>query len=247
MGETATYLLPYPELDEPDDVPADVKQLAERLDILLPTFQEVVEYGQANGYTPLGPDGKVPAQYLPDVAPPQTFTVLQKSTRKDVANTTTKTDLFNGEMILPANSLTLTGRAYGVASGDFLNNTGSQRAENLSVTMGGQVWDGGTFNVASNQYRRNWRLTFEIARLNPTDTRFTGVFTMGPASLAPIGNGVIGDTSASGTASYFGPISQNVFSFDTTAPTTLAFLVGHPTASGSLSMRLDSVRIEIAS
>lgn len=41
MGTTATLALPYPELSEPADVPADIKQLADALDALGPGYVPV--------------------------------------------------------------------------------------------------------------------------------------------------------------------------------------------------------------
>lgn len=41
MGNTATLALPYPELAEPADVPADMKQLADALDTLAPGYAPV--------------------------------------------------------------------------------------------------------------------------------------------------------------------------------------------------------------
>jgi hypothetical protein len=68
MGQTPIYNLPYPILDDPDNVPADIKKLADRIEVVLPTFQAKSERAQANGYASLDASGKVPFSQLPDSA-----------------------------------------------------------------------------------------------------------------------------------------------------------------------------------
>jgi microcystin-dependent protein len=60
MGTTTKLGLPYPEGDEPDDVPLDVKELAERLDAIA---------GAASGLATLDAAGKVPAAQAPSSVP----------------------------------------------------------------------------------------------------------------------------------------------------------------------------------
>jgi hypothetical protein len=77
VGQTPTYLLPYPELADPDDVPADVKRLADRIEALLPGFQARIERAQPNGYASLDATGKVPAAQLPPITPTSTTRTVQ--------------------------------------------------------------------------------------------------------------------------------------------------------------------------
>lgn len=79
MGQTPTYLLPYPELADPDDVPADVKRLADRIEALLPGFQARSERAVANGYASLDATGKVPEAQLPPITPTSTTRSMQLS------------------------------------------------------------------------------------------------------------------------------------------------------------------------
>jgi hypothetical protein len=47
MGQTTAYQLPYPEATDPADVPLDMRELAERLDLLLPPLIHEVAADQA--------------------------------------------------------------------------------------------------------------------------------------------------------------------------------------------------------
>lgn len=240
MGSTATYLLPYPELDEPDDVPADLKELADRLEIVLPTFQQVAKYGQPNGYAPLGADGKVPLAYLPAAA---SGSVLRKVTQKDVNNTTTATDLLNGEFTIPANALSATSRAYLVAAGDFLNNSGSTRNEIVTLILGGNtVWQSNAFGVSASANRRGWRLTAELIPISSSVVKCSGTFTLSPAAVAGSGIGGVDQ----GNAGYSGTFEQNNAAANLTTALALAFTIQHATASGQLQMRLEHARMEFS-
>jgi hypothetical protein len=59
MGTTPTLLLPYPEPADPADVPADMNELATRIEAVR---------GAANGLASLDSGGKIPAAQLPAVA-----------------------------------------------------------------------------------------------------------------------------------------------------------------------------------
>lgn len=67
MGATPNYALPYPELDEPDDVPTDLHDLATAveggLDLMVPLTQK----GVAAGVATLDATGKVPIAQLPPI------------------------------------------------------------------------------------------------------------------------------------------------------------------------------------
>ena len=59
MGTTTKLALPYPANTDPADVPADMQELADRIDLL---------HGTVSGFASLDATGKIPAAQLPAIA-----------------------------------------------------------------------------------------------------------------------------------------------------------------------------------
>lgn len=244
MGQTATYLLPYPEVDEPDDVPADVKQLCDRLELVLPGFQATSAKGAVNGYAGLDATGKVPTAQLPAIGGP---TVLRKTTEKDVVNTVALTDLLNAEVTIPAAAMTSGGRLRLVAAGDYLNNSGVTKGLRLRVRLGGTtLWDAtssGTI-IPTDANRCAWTLTLIIQALGSTIAqRASGLFVLGYAN---VGAAATGTGGMAGGPSILAPFLGVASTLDMVAASrAVTFEAAHSAAHASTSIRLEHAYVEV--
>jgi hypothetical protein len=174
-------------------------------------------------------------------------TLRTKLTQKEVVNTAAKTDLLNGEITIPANSMSAQGAIRFWMNGDYVNNSGNYQTLQLELKLGTTVlWDSGVSgSIYFGATGRAWYCEGLIQALNSTSAqRGGGFFTLGPAKATTIGVGGIGDIG--------GGYYQQVGHFDTAAgavPMNAAqaftFSVTHSVAHASLTIRLDYARFEV--
>lgn len=170
-------------------------------------------------------------------------TILSKSTQKDVVNTVAETDLLNSEFLIPANALGPNGFMLVALSGDYLNNSGSARALQLRLKIGGSnLWDGGTATampVSGN--RRGWTALLRVWNTGASGSQAgAGVISFGSAAVAPpFGWGVLDTTGGIG-----GGVGGTCLE-DTSTARALRFTCQHGVANASLSMRLNQADVAI--
>jgi len=109
-------------------------------------------------------------------------TMYRKSSTKDVVNTTTETDILNGEITLAA--LTSTNIVRVVVNGDYLNNSGGTSALTLGLKLGATTIWKETIVSAANSFasanRRPFLMRFVIANLGVTNSQqCTGLAQVG--------------------------------------------------------------------
>jgi len=176
-------------------------------------------------------------------------TVLTKTSLKDVVNTTTKTDLLNGEITVPGGSLSATGAIKFWFSGDYLNNSGTAQQITLELKLGSTVlWDSGTSDAILNggSIRKAWWCEGMIqTKGSATSQQGGGWFALGPAGVAAsVGTGMVFDVALT-----YGPLTA---AFETVTASVamgsaqaLTFSVTHFAAAATVSMRLDYGRVEV--
>lgn len=172
-------------------------------------------------------------------------TTYRKTTEKDVVNTTSLTDLLNGEITVGAGALGGNGMIVAQLGGDYLNNTAAARTIDLELKSGSTViWRSGvsaTIPVAAT--RRAWRCSFLIQALGATNSQFTdGDFFLGEEG-GTTGLGIINSPTSWDAAAIFA--SNGPTAIDMTVAQALSFSVAHSVANASLSMRLKRAFIQV--
>jgi hypothetical protein len=172
-----------------------------------------------------------------------------KVTEKDVLNTTTKTDLLNGEITIAANALPTNGSIRVWAAGDYLNNRGgSAHLTEIELKLGGQViWAAGDHmdNFTSSANRRGWVFQAVIEALGATNKqRGSGTIAVSDESAATTGVGTLRSFNAASN-SFHGAFLGVETSVDMTAAQTLTLSISHSNADPNVSMRLEHAQIEV--
>jgi hypothetical protein len=175
-------------------------------------------------------------------------TLRTKLTQKEVVNTAAKTDLLNGEITIPANSMSAQGAIRFWMNGDYVNNTGTFQTLALELKLGATVlWDSGVSgSISANALTsRAWYCEGLIQALNSTSAqRGGGFFTLGAAKATTVGIGGLGDVSSAyyQQAGHFDTIAGAV---PMNAAQAFTFSVTHSVAHASLTIRLDYARFEV--
>lgn len=179
-------------------------------------------------------------------APTVYAAVYYKTTEKDVVNTTTKTDLLNGEITIAANAMGVNGCIEFACGGDYLNSSGSGKTITLEWKLGTTVlWDSAASpTLANDADRRAWFFRGYIKAMGiSTSQRGGGIFWLADATAATTGTGQISDQTAVG---YSAPIltaasSENMAS----GSKAMALSVTHSGANASTSMRLEYAWVRV--
>ena len=172
--------------------------------------------------------------------------LLRETTLKDVANTIAETDLFNGELVIPAGELTAGRVIRVVAGGDFLNATGATRNTIDKVKLGATVLFQQGWNIVTYGFRRAWRAELELVCLSEGATGT--VFLSGENEIVTTLNATVGLGDLAQGQHYGGVITSNgPVTVDTTIAQTLALTVTHPIADANLSRRLFYAHAEVVS
>jgi len=186
----------------------------------------------------------------------------RKVTAKTVNNTTTETDLLNGEITIAAGILGASNMLRLVAKGDWLNNAGRLSVARFKLKLGSTVlFDTGTsvgdMNATATRY--GWRVEAEVVNLGITNSQSCSFVLDGTQLLNPseysgsvafaTGEGSVGwlGEGGSGTARISAIHGQawNSGSVDTTVNQGLALTVILPTASASYEVKLYDAVVQI--
>jgi hypothetical protein len=174
-------------------------------------------------------------------------TLRTKITQKEVVNTLAKTDLLNGEITIPANSMSAQGAIRFWMNGDYINNTASGQTLTLELKLGATVlWDSGVSGyIATSPTTRAWYCEGLIQALNSTSAqRGGGFFILGPTKTAIVGESGIADVS-SGWYQQAGHFDTIAGAVPMNAAQAFTFSVTHSSALASLTMRLQYARFEV--
>jgi hypothetical protein len=179
-------------------------------------------------------------------------TTYRKNTAKTVSNTTTETDLFNGEITVGAGVLGTTGIARIKAWGDLINNVVSPGGPRLKLKLGGTVLIDTGAPSSSGQYqqdgtRRAWTLEAMIANTGAANSQAISF----AAFLDLWSNTSQRDTFVTGEGIYgngggFGRmLGYNSGAIDTTTARLLELTVTNYSASTNIDMTLKTALVEI--
>lgn len=179
----------------------------------------------------------------------------RKATQKQVVNTTSNTDLLNGEITVAANALGTNGLLRLTAFGDAVNNTGStQTAPRFQLKLGASTLidsNAPPTAWASSATRFAWRATAEIMNTAATNTQWTSLRLEAMGNSSSLG-GAGGTVPTIGEGSYL-PINSLMWlilieasgAVDTTSSQALALNVTLPVASASCDWTLKGALAEI--
>lgn len=178
---------------------------------------------------------------------------LRKRTAKQVVNTTTATDLLNGEFSIPAGALSTNRFLLLTARGDWIQNSGAAtKLPRIYLDMGGvTLIDTGvpaSSVVGAIGARWGWLLEAKITNLDATNSQWTDL----KFELVHLQNGSTVDNAGFTTGEgRYGVLDSgsniplkseatggNATSVDTTVACALALNVILPVASASLDMTL---------
>jgi hypothetical protein len=177
----------------------------------------------------------------------------RKNTAKVVVNTTTETDLLNGEITVGANAVGVNGVLRLTAVGDLINNTGGTVATpRFKLKLGATtILDSGAFATiwASQNFRFPWRLDVFIQNLGAANSQWSDFRLNG--AFSTISNNAAGVTTGEGmmqtlAADFDFKVGMSGPSaVDTTAAQVLALTVILPTANALEDVTLKNALVEI--
>ncbi len=171
-----------------------------------------------------------------------------KVTTKTVTSTTTETDLFNGEIVIPAAAAGSNQPIYGWASIDIKNATGSAtNSPRFNLKLGATtIFDTGVTGgtpIANSATRGSGRIEFyiqEMAATNAQEATFWGWLVDGAKVGFTTGSGVYAVNGTSDGLKFFG---RNATTVDMTSAQTLALTVINPSSSASFETVLYAGRV----
>lgn len=175
----------------------------------------------------------------------------RKTTTKQVVNTTTETDLLNGEITIAGNAIGVNGVARLTAWGDLINNTGGTVASpRYKVKLGATTLIDTNIVAASwatASVRLGWRIVVEIMNLGTTGSQWVSFDAKWAASTT---TATATFTTGEGTLAYTGQnnayaIGTTSSSVDTTAAQALALTVTLPTANALEDVTLKGAIVEL--
>lgn len=165
-----------------------------------------------------------------------------KTTQQDVVNTTSETDLLNGEITLAAGAMGTARACHASLLGDYLNNTGATLTTTIRVKFGGTTVFQDDLQTSASANRRAWRIELDIGNLGSGTAQFTeGRLELSAANAPTTG---VGSINAGGAIYPFA--SSGASAVDTTGSVALAVTAQHGTAHASGSMRLHYARVTVA-
>jgi hypothetical protein len=187
-------------------------------------------------------------------------TTYRKTTPLTVNNTTTETDLLNGEITVGASVLGATGILRLTAWGDYLNNASSQVYPRFKFKLGTTViFDTGAgFFGDSANIRVQWRIAVELANLGSTSSQaaffavnsaeastYTGNNPRTYSASFGTGEGVLSGLSGTNVSGTIQGGAFNTAAVDMTVAQTLALTVTNAVASTSYETKLYGALAEI--
>ena len=184
-------------------------------------------------------------QYAP-AAPPAGPVVYRKTTAQDVTNTTTETDLLNGEITLAAGALDSNKIMRATLVGDLLFNRNASDLARIRVKLGGStVYDSGAtggWQTGLSASRLPWRMDLWVQELGSTSSQmFSGTLAVGTMPATPsTGLGILYSTAGVYEFSSNGPTAVNA-----TVTLALQVTVQWSFASTNNSFRLQSGFVEV--
>ncbi len=177
-----------------------------------------------------------------------TINYYRKVTQKDVTNTTTETDLLNGEITITGNQMGASGTLRAVILGDYLNNAATEGPPVIAVKLGGTtMWkpsSGDLSSLTSSANRRPLYMTFTIQNLGATNSQYMAGFAAIGNRFPTTGLGDAWDVGANlGDLGAFS--SSTGVAIDTTANCLLEVTATFGTATTTRSIRLNAAFIEV--
>jgi len=178
------------------------------------------------------------------------YPTYRKVTTKDIVSSAAETDLLNGEVTLAALVSTSICRVFLI--GDYLNNTGSNQSLTLKAKLGTTTLWGDVLTIVTGATRRPWRISYEIANLNATNSQFaSGLIQIGAVTGGSVaGQGAMNSSEGtsgsvlSATGMLTAPFSGSATE-DTTSSKALVMTATHGASSASLSIRLRAALVEV--
>lgn len=173
-----------------------------------------------------------------------------KSTTKTVTSTTTETDLFNSEIVIPAAAMGSNQRLVGWADIDIKNNTGAAvNCPRFKLKLDSTViFDTGALAgtpIATSATRGSGQIHFVIQEMNATNAQeatIFGWFVDGAKVNFTTGSGVVSIIGTSSGESFQG---RNNTAVDMSSSRTLSLTVINPSSSGSYETVLYAARVAI--
>lgn len=186
---------------------------------------------------------------------------IRKTTAETVNDTTTETDLLNGEFTVAANLLGTEDGVRLTAEGDWVCNGGSSSGPLFKLKLGSTTLIN-TGNLGANIWgwhqvatRFPWRATATIRNLGATNVQsvefemsLAGGWSSGSSAASgnnvTTGEGVVWGVGGN-SQGHIGVQAFNTAAIDTTADQTLALTVTNPAASTAYEVKLYSALAEI--
>lgn len=184
--------------------------------------------------------------------------IYRKTTVKQIINSAAETDLLNGEITIPGNSLGINGIIRATLLGDWMNNSGGVVSLPIiklklgATTLIVAATPGASWTAGAT--RQGWKAVVEIQNLGATNSQ-SGMLWMRGFQVNGVGAGLSNFTTGQGSA---GSIPQaggfatyealgNFIgaTVDTTAAQVLAVTAQHSVANAALDITLRSAFVEI--
>jgi hypothetical protein len=162
--------------------------------------------------------------------------LFRKNTVQDVVSTTAPTDLLNGEITIPAETMGVNSTLWAHLKGDFLfNGQATPQPFVLEVKFGGVSFiKGSTFAWANAASRGPWELYLEITNDGAANSQdIHGWIMIGPQAALTTGVGGLG-TGASKVDTFL----NSGLAADTTSGCPLVVDVTNPFSNATCSFRL---------
>lgn len=187
------------------------------------------------------PGGRVKITPIATVAP------MRKTTSKTVVNTTTETDLLNGEITIPAGALSTNRSLRARVLGDILmNEVGNVQLPRFKLKLGAttliDTGAGWSVNAYSSATRYPMLVEFWIDELGATNAQFAGLRIEVPQNN-PAGAtvGIGNQFNSPGALGVW--VTNGAAAVDTTAALALVLSVINPQADNNYSTRLQSAEV----
>lgn len=183
--------------------------------------------------------------------------IYRKTTAKTVAGTVTETDLLNGEIIVAANAIGVSGVLRLTAWGDWKNNSGAGAdLPRFKLKLGGTtLLDTGITGVNAaldNATRRGWRMTCEIENLGAANSQWATLdlrlelgSNLGGGGRFTTGEGTYISSSAGFSNAIAFALGGNSGAVDTSVAAALVLSVINASASASYDTVLKGALVEV--
>lgn len=172
----------------------------------------------------------------------------RKTTEKDVVNTTTETDLLNGEITIGAGVMGTDRMARLTILGDYLNNSGGTKTLTIKLKLGSTLLfdSGASPAISATANRMPLRIVVEIPNLGAANAQWGSIIAnLSYTSVTTgIGQGFTLPDAAGNVFVLHGALSAPA-ALDTATSKLVEVTATHSAAHASLSCRLKHALLEI--